>query len=71
MVADTRTLKIEVKDNVSMPVKKMSRTLDDLKRATIGMADTFDRAQREVDQLGDEFKETETKRRKPKQNFKG
>lgn len=71
MVADTRTLRIDVKDNVSMPVKKMSRTLDELKRATIGMAETFDRAQREVDQLGDEFKETGNEAKKTQTKFQG
>tara|TARA_R100000655_G_scaffold8377_4_gene21921 strand:+ start:3128 stop:5815 length:2688 start_codon:yes stop_codon:yes gene_type:complete len=69
MVADTRTLRIDVKDNVSMPVKKMSRTLDELKRATMGMAETFDRAQREVDQLGDEFEDASRKGKKTETTF--
>ena len=70
MVADTRTLKIEVKDNVSMPVKKMSRTLDQLKRSTSDMANAFDRAQREVDELGDEVKKTGDESEKTGGKFK-
>ena len=71
MVADTTTLRIDVKDNVSMPVKRMSKTLNELKQATSHMANAFDRAQRETDELGDEMDDARRKSDKfEKQNKK-